>query len=264
MVVPAACLLVGLALLSGPARGQGDSPVAPLPTDLVAKLAEQGITFTAAETPGKVSEEQAIQTALVELPLVGSHPATASLVVFTDENHGSEVKGETSLDLVERAAWAVVSEGVEVPLLGPQVEGRTVESYVATVIVFIDAETGEFLEAIALEWTRSKGAVGVAGDAAPNGPSGHIEVVHGLELRPIRRQQIPGSEGEPELHAVERVLEVTAGQLFDLAHAVAQRVAVHVQLGGGRFPAGVVLQESLEAPDQLAVLVAVVGVQRPE
>ena len=52
---------------------------------------------------------------------------------------------------------------------------------------------------------------------------------------------------EPELHAVEAARQVAAGELLDLAHAVAQRVAVHEQLRGRRLPSRVVLQEGLRA-----------------
>ena len=58
--------------------------------------------------------------------------------------------------------------------------------------------------------------------------------------------------------------EVAARELLDLAHAVAERVAVHEQLRGRRLPSGVVCQECLERDEQLTAVIAVVGIERRE
>src|SRR6185312_1242361 len=58
--------------------------------------------------------------------------------------------------------------------------------------------------------------------------------------------------------------EVAAGQLFDLAHPVAQRVAVAEDLAGGPLPLPVLLDEGLERAQQLAAVLLVALFDRPE
>src|SRR5919109_232691 len=76
------------------------------------------------------------------------------------------------------------------------------------------------------------------------------------------RQEIPGPDGQPELHPVVRGGEVTAGELLELAHSVPERVAVDEQLGRGGLPAGVVVEERSERGDQLTTVLLVVPVER--
>src|SRR5262245_10006338 len=76
----------------------------------------------------------------------------------------------------------------------------------------------------------------------------------------LGREQVARPQREPELHPVERAREVAPRELLDLPHPVPERVAVDEELGGGRLPPGVVLQERLQRPDQLPVARPVVGV----
>src|ERR671915_364527 len=73
-----------------------------------------------------------------------------------------------------------------------------------------------------------------------------------------RREELAGPDGQPELHPIEARPEVAAGELLDLAHPVAERVAVDEQLGRRRLPPRVVLQEGPERWDQVAALLVVV------
>src|SRR3954451_16599754 len=58
--------------------------------------------------------------------------------------------------------------------------------------------------------------------------------------------------------------EVAARQLFDLAHPVAQRVAVAVDLAGRPLPLAVLLDEGLQRAQQLAAVLLVTALDRAE
>src|SRR5439155_26176583 len=70
----------------------------------------------------------------------------------------------------------------------------------------------------------------------------------GLDLRAVGRssggslaagEEIPGSEGQEELHAIAGRWQAPAGELPHLPHPVPKRVPVHEEILGGRFPPGV-------------------------
>src|ERR1700733_3273851 len=61
-----------------------------------------------------------------------------------------------------------------------------------------------------------------------------------------------------------RAREVAAGQLFDLAHPVAQRMAVAEDLAGGLLPLAVLLDEGLQRAQQLAAVLLVARLDRAE
>ena len=95
-------------------------------------------------------------------------------------------------------------------------------------------------------------------------PAWRLRPAHGA--RPLARlgDQLPRLEGQPELHAVLRAAEVAAGDVLDALHAVAQRVAVHVEPLGGLAPVAVGLEKAGEALDQVARVLLVVLVQLAE
>src|SRR5436309_2359104 len=72
----------------------------------------------------------------------------------------------------------------------------------------------------------------------------------------------PAAQRQPELDAVARGAQVAAGQLLDLADAVAQRVAVAVQPPRRRLPLAVGLDERLERSHELAAVVAFPALDR--
>src|SRR5581483_7258607 len=77
-------------------------------------------------------------------------------------------------------------------------------------------------------------------------------------------EELPRPQGEPELHPIERRGEVAPRELLHLAHPVAERVPMDEQLGRGRLPAGVVLQERPERRLHLTPVLPVVGIERSE
>ncbi|GBC86916.1 hypothetical protein HRbin12_00916 [bacterium HR12] len=124
-------------------------PVAPMNQALVAGLARQGITIEDTSAEGAIPPAEAVATARIAVPLVADAAPTESLVLITDEVYGPEdASGGVQPLYVERLVWAVVFTGVKVPILGGVwVEGDT---YLADMVVFVDARSGEFLRAIAL------------------------------------------------------------------------------------------------------------------
>ena len=84
--------------------------------------------------------------------------------------------------------------------------------------------------------------------------------------RPLARlgHQLARLEGQPELHAVLRAAEVAAGDVLDALHAIAQRVAVHVEALGGLAPVAVGLEKAGEALDEVARVLLVVLAQLAE
>src|SRR5829696_8162326 len=87
---------------------------------------------------------------------------------------------------------------------------------------------------------------------------GPLSVVVGLA------DDLAAAQREPELDAVARGGEVAAGELLDLADPIAQRVAVAVEPPGGRLPLAVALDEGLERAHELAAVVALAVLDRPE
>ena len=76
--------------------------------------------------------------------------------------------------------------------------------------------------------------------------------------------ELPGFESQPELHAVLRRAQVASRDLLNTLHAVAQRVAMHIQPLGRLAPVAVGLQEAGQALDQIARVLLVVLVQLAE
>lgn len=126
-------------------------PVVPMDPVLVDGLARQGVLVEDTSADGAISAADAVTSARVGIPLVADAAPTESLVLFTDEVYGPEdASGRVQPLYVKRLAWAVVFPDVKVPIMGGIVEGDT---YVANMVVFIDARTGDFLRAIALAAT---------------------------------------------------------------------------------------------------------------
>src|SRR4051812_49816868 len=73
-----------------------------------------------------------------------------------------------------------------------------------------------------------------------------------------------GAERHLEVQPRGRVAAQAAGQLLDLAEAVAQRVVVDEELLGGADAVALAAQEDLERVDERAVVLAVVVEQRAD
>src|SRR3954447_26234150 len=86
----------------------------------------------------------------------------------------------------------------------------------------------------------------------------------GLSLPLGSGHELAAAQGQPELDAVAGAAQVAARQLLDLADPVAQRVAVAVQAPRGGLPLPVALDEGLERAHELAAVVALAVLDRPE
>ena len=75
-------------------------------------------------------------------------------------------------------------------------------------------------------------------------------------------QQFTGPQGEEERHSVPRRGQVPAGQLLDLSPAIAEGVAVHVEILRRGFPPGVALEEGSQRKKKLGPVDAVVLIER--
>ena len=131
------------------------------PATLQEALADNGITIEV--TPNEAAEvpaAEAVEAARSEMPMVGDAIGTVTLVRFTDEQYDHE--NATSLEeasnitpkFESKKAWIVAFDKVEVPILGGPIAdsregGKT--TYTSTMVVFIDSDTGAFLEAIAVQ-----------------------------------------------------------------------------------------------------------------
>lgn len=149
-----AALVAAAAVAIAGAMSLSASPTittAPMSNATADALKQQGITVSDLSADSTVSAKDAVAVARQELyAIAGETPAEVSLVTFTDAEHGKELPdGTIEPTYADKAAWAVVMTGVEVPVFGPNVEGRKVESYQGTLVVFVDAQSGDYLEAIA-------------------------------------------------------------------------------------------------------------------
>jgi hypothetical protein len=91
----------------------------------------------------EVTKKRAEAVALGKAKATG---VTATLVRATDTARAKVVAGTRKLLISDRTAWLVLIPDQQVPLLGPNTSG----SYKATMAVLVDAQTGRFLEADAL------------------------------------------------------------------------------------------------------------------
>ena len=75
-------------------------------------------------------------------------------MTFTDSIVGtrtSEEGGELARSFVDRPAWLVIYRGTTQPIFGPwRKEASGPTEYVADLAIFIDASTGDLLEALTL------------------------------------------------------------------------------------------------------------------
>lgn len=104
--------------------------------------------------PATVDATSAAATAEVSVGLLTGPPAAASLVTYTDRHFGPVVTSSNGERRVEpkykgRLAWMLTFDNSEVFISYPagKVVGPPTAS--ATWVVFVDALTGEFLEAVA-------------------------------------------------------------------------------------------------------------------
>jgi hypothetical protein len=102
----------------------------------------------------RVTQQQAEKNALTRMSRPLSEPTEAALVTVTDTHYVSHARpgGPGVPVLANHIAWLVLIPNFSVPIVRPYKPGAPVgpQSYTATLAVFIDAHTGEFLEAASL------------------------------------------------------------------------------------------------------------------
>gem|GEM_PF-2595950 len=102
-----------------------------------------------------VTQQQALKSALAQMSRPLNALAEATLVTVTDThyvNHAQPGGAPGAPVLANRLAWLVLIPNSSVPIVRPYKPGAPAGpgSYTATLAVFIDAHTGEFLEAVSL------------------------------------------------------------------------------------------------------------------
>ena len=101
-----------------------------------------------------VTQQQAVKNALTKMSRPLNAPAEATLVTVTDTHYVSHAHpGAPGVPVLSnRPAWLVLITNFNVPIVRPYKPGAPAGpgSYTATLAVFIDAHTGEFLEAASL------------------------------------------------------------------------------------------------------------------
>ena len=133
--------------------GGSAAPLVAVPADVQAKLRGEGIEVAAANVDAAVPADKAVARSR-SLPGVGEQEPEVVLVTFTDSIVGtrtSEEGGELARSFVDRPAWLVIYRGTTQPIFGPwRKEASGPTEYVADLAVFIDASTGDLLEALTL------------------------------------------------------------------------------------------------------------------
>jgi hypothetical protein len=121
----------------------------------VDEAATRELGLSADATLMQARADLAVSQAREEMPFVDDAAGAAVLRQFTDMQYGDEKATDDNAAsnvepiYVDRAAWVVTFDGVEVSRFGPHVEdGRSWGSYTAQLVVFLDANTYEFLEAV--------------------------------------------------------------------------------------------------------------------
>jgi hypothetical protein len=101
-----------------------------------------------------VTQQQAVKNALTKMSRPLNAPAEATLVTVTDTHYVNHPRpGAPGVPVLEnRPAWLVLISNFSIPIVRPYKPGAPAGpgSYTATLAVFIDAHTGEFLEAVSL------------------------------------------------------------------------------------------------------------------
>lgn len=147
--IPLIVLLCALIFGSSTFSASGTTSIQPMTPDVLAGPSQNGIDVQAASDSSAVSASTATNAAEVALPLASNTSSSyySTLVTFSDAKSGSEgPNGSVVPEFTGREAWAVTYMGAQIPILGPTSSGG---SYKATVVVFVDAKTGAYLEAIA-------------------------------------------------------------------------------------------------------------------
>ena len=112
-------------------------------------------TAAAAQTRDvTVTQQQAVRNALTKMSRPLNAAAEATLVTVTDTHYVNHAQpGAPGVPvLANRPAWLVLIPNFSVPIVRPYRPGDPAgpASYTATLAVFIDARTGDFLEAASL------------------------------------------------------------------------------------------------------------------
>jgi hypothetical protein len=103
-----------------------------------------------------VDAAEAAQSSVAAL-LQGSIETSPVPVLFTDADYGEDPEQDGSVAspaYSRHPAWMVVFEGASVPVFGPLIEvpgePDPPNSYLTSVVVFVDAKSGELIEAVTL------------------------------------------------------------------------------------------------------------------
>lgn len=187
--VAAALVAAGLGAAFATSAARADAP-AQVPADVVAALNDTyAITLDRASEPASVTANQALDVAREQFGWAGGGPAVPYLVSFTDHHHGpTGPDGAIVPDWVNKKVWMVVIPDTTNFILGPNPSraiapngnlprpkhrhthrhGRRAAAhtttrqvarvslaharrYIAKLCVFIDADTGQMLEAATVE-----------------------------------------------------------------------------------------------------------------
>lgn len=112
-----------------------------------------GIETAASTQDVRVTQQQAVKNALTRMSRPLNAPAEATLVTVTDTHYVNHAQPGPGVPvLANRPAWLVLIPNFSVPIVRPYKPGAPAGpgSYTATLAVFIDAHTGEVLEAASL------------------------------------------------------------------------------------------------------------------
>ena len=157
-----ACALLAACGQTGPAaQVASDASLKDVPADIQQALNENGISLTAVSAlpSGIVSEEDAVQS-VKSVPGVDDLSPSLYLVAFTDEKVG-KLDGQdnlTSRSFENRLVWMIIFRQTVQPILGPAPpadqpatsEKARPTTYISDLAAFVDALSGEFLEAVTL------------------------------------------------------------------------------------------------------------------
>jgi hypothetical protein len=95
-----------------------------------------------------VSQSAAVTTALDRFGQSPASDASAFAVVATARHYGDVLlDGNLQLRISDRPVWLVLISSVDVPRSGPRGRPHHPPSYVPTLAVLVDANTGEYLMA---------------------------------------------------------------------------------------------------------------------
>lgn len=127
-----------------------------LSTETVQQLLSEGVVVLPFRDSSRIAESEAVKSASAAFGFLAKDPTEAELVEVTVEGYGKPVdptlqsSGDVTPTIKSRAAWAVVYDSVQVPILGPAggqppESGAGRESSSSRFLVLVDSDSGAFL-----------------------------------------------------------------------------------------------------------------------